>query len=209
MAEARVAEPFVDAAQQREAAHLGFWVFLATEVLFFSAWFMAYVVFRIAYAPEFAQAARHTHLALGAINTAVLLTSGLTMTLAALFARAERPALARAWLLVTALLGVAFLAIKGVEYHKDYVEGLVPALNFRMRGAGAAAKELFFFLYFGMTGLHALHLTIGIVVLLVLAARAHRLQRATPIELASLYWHFIDVVWVFLFALLYIPGRAP
>lgn len=206
-----LAEQFDDLEQQREAAKLGMWVFLATEVLFFGALFLAYTVYRYLYPEAFAAASRHTEILLGGANTAVLLFSS---TLMALAVRAAQLGQRRnlIWLLIgTALLGLFFLGIKAVEYHKDFDAHLVPGAGFAWQESNPAAAELFFWLYFAMTGLHAIHVTVGVVLLLVLAWLAGRRRfengNYLPIEIVGLYWHFVDIVWVFLFPLLYLAGH--
>jgi cytochrome c oxidase subunit 3 len=203
---------FSDTGQQHAAATLGMWVFLATEVLFFGVLFAGYLVSRLLNYPGFVLGSQHTDLLLGTLNTAVLLTSSLTMALAVHAAgRGERRATS-GWLLATLLLGSAFLAIKGVEYHQEYVEGLVPVLAFDYHGPHVGGVTLFFYLYFVMTGLHALHLLIGIgiVATLLLLNIRGRFSASwhTPVELTGLYWHFIDVVWIFLFPLFYLVART-
>ncbi len=206
-----VAEQFDDLEQQHEAAKLGMWVFLATEVLFFGGLFLAYTVYRYLYPDVFAAASRHTEVILGGSNTAVLLLSS---TLMALAVRAAQLGRRRnlVWLLLgTALLGLLFMGIKGVEYYKDFTDHLVPGASFVWDEANPQAAEMFFWLYFAMTGLHAIHVTVGIVLMLVLAILAARRRfehgNYMPIEIAGLYWHFVDIVWVFLFPLLYLAGH--
>lgn len=206
-----VAEQFDDLEQQHEAAKLGMWVFLATEVLFFGGLFLAYTVYRYLYPDVFAAASRHTEVILGGSNTAVLLLSS---TLMALAVRAAQLGRRRnlVWLLLgTALLGLLFMGIKGVEDDKDFTDHLVPGASFVWDEANPQAAEMFFWLYFAMTGLHAIHVTVGIVLMLVLAILAARRRfehgNYMPIEIAGLYWHFVDIVWVFLFPLLYLAGH--
>lgn len=202
---------FDDLAQQREASSLGMWVFLATEVLFFGGLFLAYTTYRVLYPQGFAAASQQLDVVLGTINTGVLLSSSLTMALAVHAVRSDRRKLLVGFLLLTAFLGALFLGIKGFEYYKEYQEQLVPVLNFAYAGADPQKVKLFFYLYFAMTGLHALHLTIGITVVGVLALLSWRdrfsAQHYTPIELTGLYWHFVDIVWVFLYPLLYLIGH--
>ncbi len=206
-----VAAHFADAAQQRDAATLGTWVFLATEVMFFGPLFLAYAWGRLTLPEAFAMASRYTDLALGTLNTAILLTSSLTMALAVDAARhGDRRALAR-MLTVTAALGAAFLAVKGIEYRHDWNEALVPGVRFVQGGPHAHGVELFFYLYFLATGVHALHLSAGIGLVLWLAARTReshpRAGWDTPAEMTGLYWHFVDVVWIFLYPMLYLLER--
>ena len=204
-----VAEQFDTPEQQSEAAHLGVWTFLATEILFFGGLFLAYIVYRHFYFHEFVIASRHTDVLFGTVNSIILLTSSLTMALA-VHAAAEnyRRAVAR-WLSLTILLGISFLVVKGFEYHKDIADHLVPGAHFN--ADLPAQAQIFFWLYWTMTGLHALHLVIGLGVLstMLWLARRHRFSSAyhTPLTLAGLYWHFVDIVWLFLFPLLYVIQR--
>lgn len=201
-----IAEQFQDMGQQEESAHLGMWVFLATEVLFFGALFFVYAVMRAQYSADFASASRHTDVTLGTLNTAILLTSSFTMALAVRASELPAVNLTRRWLWLTAALGAVFLALKGFEYYKDYSEHLVPALNFSFEAAHARGAEIFFGLYFATTGLHALHLCIGIIVLLLVARDAAANEHA--VEVSGLYWHFVDIIWIFLYPLLYLVSRA-
>lgn len=209
---AAVAHQFDDARQQHESSYLGMWVFLATEVLFLGGLFAGYSVYRFVYPDAFRAASRHLYVLLGATNTAVLLCSSLTMALAVGAAQRGRRRALIALLLITMLLGLAFLGIKAVEYYLDYQEGVVPlqGFDFRLAGPGAGQQRLFFGFYFAMTGLHALHLIIGIGLIGAMAALAWRrrfsAEYSTPIEIAGLFWHFVDIVWVFLFPLLYLIG---
>jgi len=207
-----VARQFDDAQQQRIASDLGMWVFLATEVLFFGALFAAYTASRVQQPEAFAIASRLTNVTLGSINTGVLLTSSLMMALAV---RATKLGLSRAsigFMCATVALGIAFLAIKGTEYYFDYREHLVPALNFSHEGPHAGGVERFFYLYFFMTGVHSVHMIIGVAtvsVLVVMAWRRHFTpDYFTPVELGGLYWHLVDVVWIFLYPLLYLVSRS-
>ncbi len=206
-----VHEQFDDIEQQREAAKLGMWIFLATEVLFFGGLFLGYTIYRFTYGQVFMETSRKLDVILGGTNTAVLLISSLLMALAVRAAKlGQRRSLVRL-LIGTALLGCVFMSIKAVEYHKDFVEHLVPGTNFQWAGADRHNAELFFWIYFAMTGLHAIHVTVGIGVLLVLALLAWRgkFERGNynSVEIAGLYWHFVDIVWVFLFPLLYLVGH--
>ena len=198
--------------QQSETAQLGMWVFLATEVLFFGGIMLAYEVYRTNYPAAFAAAMAKSIIAIGAVNTAILLTSSFTMALSVHWTAAGRPRRATGSLLVTAALGVAFLALKGLEYYIDYQDHVVPRLGFEIHGVPRGPAELFWLFYFYATGLHALHLTIGVVVIVVMIVHSWR-RTLTPqsynlLEVAGLYWSFIDIVWVFLFALIYPIGRV-
>lgn len=211
-AEGDLAEQFDDLAQQREAGTLGMWTFLATELLLFGGLFVGYLAYRQAYSEAFYEAAGHLYLSLGTINTAVLLGSSLMVALAVHAAEHGRSRATAVWLRAAVGLGAVFLAIKGVEYYLEYREHLVPWLDFRFEGANPEHAKLFFILYFFMTGLHALHMIIGMGVLLVIAflARTGRFSARyhTPVENAGLYWHFVDIVWVFLYPTFYLvnPG---
>jgi cytochrome c oxidase subunit III len=183
--------------ERRESALLGMWAFLATELMFFGPLFFGYVHARIAQPEAFASGSHHMHIVLGTLNTAILLTSSFTMALAVHAAQESRPL--RAWLVVTALLGAAFVGIKAYEWVSEFSE----AAN----ASGGEAR--FYFLYYAMTGLHAVHLTIGIAIVGWLAARARRFNAAyhAPVEVTGLYWHFVDVVWVFLYPMFYLLER--
>ena len=204
---------FDDAEQQHDASALGMWVFLATEIMFFAGVFTAYVVYRSVYPSVFAHASNHLDITLGTINTAVLITSSLTMALSVRSAELGHRRALLLCLTLTILLGSVFLGIKGFEYAHKFHEGLVPGPSFTYAAPDANQAQLFFSLYFALTGVHALHMVIGIGVLLVLLnqARHGRFGPAyyTPVELSGLYWHFVDIVWIFLFPLLYLIGRHP
>jgi len=199
-------EQFEDAAQQHEAAQLGMWTFLATEIMFFGGLFVAYVVYRHAYPQAFAEGSHHSNLPLGTLNTAVLLTSSLTMALAAHAAQQNKRSTLVRFLLATAALGVVFLAIKAIEYSEHFHEHLVPGKWFSNHVS--AKSEILFWLYFAMTGLHALHLVGGggLISMLAFFARrgAYSSDYYTHIEVGGLYWHFVDIVWVFLYPLFYL-----
>lgn len=206
-----VAEQFDDIEQQRDAANLGMWIFLATEVLFFGGLFLAYTIYRYTYGQVFAQASRHLDDVFGGVNTAVLLFSSLLMALAVRAAELGNRKLLVRLLLATAFFGIVFMTIKGFEYHKDFVDRLVPGANFQWSGPDARNAELFFWIYFAMTGLHAIHVTVGIGLLLVFAMLAKRGKfsggKHVAVEVLGLYWHFVDIVWIFLFPLLYLTGH--
>ncbi|MBA3651282.1 MAG: cytochrome c oxidase subunit 3 family protein [Chthoniobacterales bacterium] len=206
-----LAEQFDDLEQQHEAAKLGMWIFLATEVLFFGGLFLAYTVYRYLSPEAFAAASRHTEVILGGANTAILLFSSTLMALAVRAAQLGRRGHLIWLLLATAFLGMVFMGVKGIEYHKDFTEHLVPGAAFQWHEANPGAAEMFFWLYFAMTGLHAIHVTVGIVLMLVLAWLAHRGKFTNgdymTVEVVGLYWHFVDIVWVFLFPMLYLAGH--
>lgn len=215
MSETAIAAPvehqFDDPTQQREAATMGMWVFIATEILFFGGMFLAYAAYRHAYPVAFADASRHTLIAFGATNTAVLLISSTLMAFAVRAAQQNRRGLLGALLFATASLGALFLVIKGFEYAREIHEGLFPGRNFQIDSADPRHAELFYYIYWLMTGVHALHVTIGVIFIGFFALRAW-LRNAfqnhdTPVDLLGLYWHFVDIVWVFLFPLLYMIDR--
>lgn len=210
-AEARLAEHFESLAKQSHAARLGMWVFLATEVLLFGGLFVAYAAYRALFPQEFLAASRHLAGGIAAANTLLLLTSSLTVALAIHFARHERGRLAAALLGVSLLLGLGFLGLKAWEYSIDFHEGLLPGRYLthpELRGSAGAG--LFLSLYWIMTALHALHVTVGLGVLAVLGWMAWRgtfsARYDTPIELGGMYWHLVDLVWIFLWPLLYLVG---
>ncbi len=212
MSDHATAHQFDDAVQQHDASGLGMWVFLATEILFFGGLFLLYTVYRSLYPEAFGHASSHLDVTLGAINTAVLIGSSLTMALAVHTAQVSRNGrLVALFLCATIVLGGVFLGIKGVEYTQKFHEHHVPGPSFQYTGADAQHAELFFCLYFLMTGLHALHMVIGIGLLAVLAVMSLRGRFGpsyfTPVELTGLYWHFVDIVWIFLFPLLYLVER--
>jgi cytochrome c oxidase subunit III len=201
--------------QQRESASLGMWVFLVTEVLFFGGMFMTYTLNRSTYPDIFAEASKSIDLNLGAFNTVVLIGSSLTMALSVWASQVGKKQLVTIFLIATLVLGTVFLCVKGVEYHQKFVEHHIPGLGFSFEpGASIATNahaQLFFSLYFAMTGLHALHMIIGAGLLLWLIKQSMRgrftPQYNTPVELVGLYWHFVDIVWIFLFPLLYLIDR--
>ncbi len=195
--------------QQQEASFFGMWVFLATEVLFFGGLFCAYLVYRTGNPEAFAAGSRSLDITLGAINTGVLIGSSLTMALAVHAAQVGKRKMIAIWMGLTGILGLAFLGIKAVEYSHKIHDGLFPGANFVWHGPEQGV-EMFFNIYFMMTGLHALHMIIGMGIMLVLIPLAWR-GAYTPeshnmIEGFGLYWHFVDIVWIFLFPLLYLLG---
>jgi cytochrome c oxidase subunit 3 len=206
-----LAHHFESLDQQREAASLGMWVFLVTEIMFFGGMFTAYVVYRSLFPTVFVAGSHHLDIRLGGLNTAILICSSLTMALAVRGAQlGDRKTLVR-FLVLTMVLGLAFLGIKAVEYHHKWADHLIPGPGFHIEGPYAREIQLFFSLYFAMTGLHALHMIVGIGLILWLLPAAARgryhAQYYHPIEAFGLYWHFVDIVWIFLFPLLYLIGR--
>jgi cytochrome c oxidase subunit 3 len=185
------------------------WTFLATEVLFFGGMFMGYLTYRHLYPHAFAEASRHTIVLYGTINTAVLLTSSLTMALAVRSAQLNSQKWLFRFLLLTVFLGCCFLGVKALEYRQDIEEHLWPGPHFR---AGLPQQaQIFWFLYWGMTGLHAIHVTVGVGLLSIIAWLARRGRFSdyyhTPVEVSGLYWHFVDIVWIYLYPLLYLINR--
>jgi cytochrome c oxidase subunit 3 len=208
---------FVDLPAQREASSLGMWLFLVTEVLFFGGMFTAYVVYRSTYRTAFEGASNLLDITLGAINTGVLIMSSLTMALAVWAASVGKKKLIILFLLATIVLGSVFLGIKYVEYKQKFDRHEVPGPHFvvphneKTHEVLPRQAEMFFSLYFCMTGLHALHMIIGVGLLawLIVKARADAFSPRyyTPVDNVGLYWHFVDIVWIFLFPLLYLLGR--
>ena len=221
--------------QQKEAAVIGMWVFLLTEILFFGGLFVAYMVYRVWYFDAFAEASRRLSLFWGGLNTAVLIGSSLTMALAVRAAQTNNRKWTVNWLVLTMLLGCVFLGVKVIEYQDKFANYEVPGSNYNWlyheehaaAGVPAAAEghrqlgltpaqlqnttQIYFSLYFTMTGLHALHMIIGVGLMLVITRMAWKgkfdSQYYTPVELSGLYWHFVDIVWIFLFPLLYLVER--
>lgn len=211
---ALVAEQFDDQVQQFQASSLGMWIFLATEVLFFGGLFAGYTIYRYRYLPAFEIGSHHLSVLWGATNTAVLICSSLTMAMGVRSAQLGKKKALISFLVVTLIFGLLFLLIKfGEEWRHEYMEGLAPAVNFTYHGAHAIHVEMFMFFYFFMTGLHALHMIVGcgiLITLIMLASRDRFKENCNAVEIAGLYWHFVDIVWIFLFPLLYlIGGRFP
>jgi cytochrome c oxidase subunit 3 len=205
-------EHYTTLEQQHTASELGMWVFLATELMLFGGLFTGYTVYRAVYSAGFAEGSRHLDLVYAGINTVVLITSSLTMSLGVRAAQlGQRRALVRC-LTATGVLGVVFITIKALEYAKHFSEGMVPGLAWTFDGPLANQVQLFFFAYFAMTGLHTVHLAAGILVVLIMALLATRgafvAERHTPVEMLGLYWHFVDVIWIFLVPLLYLFGPS-
>jgi cytochrome c oxidase subunit 3 len=199
---------FADMEQQRETATLGMWLFLVTEIMFFGGMFAAYLIYRTSYFAAWRAGSEHMNFWYGTINTIVLICSSLTVALAVHAAQlGNRKTLV--WLLIaTILFGGVFMGIKVVEYHEHWVRHEFPGPTFHFDGPDPRHVELFFWLYFVMTGFHALHLLIGIGVMVVIATFAwlghYGPEYHNPVEIAGLYWHFVDVVWIYLYPLLYL-----
>ena len=190
------------------------WVFLVTEVMFFGGLLMAYLIYRIWYPEAWAEGSEELSIALGGFNTVVLITSSLTMALGVRSAQTGAPRATVKWLLITIALGLTFLVVKFFEYKEKWDLNHIPGPNFIFEGRPDLAPhlEIFYSLYFALTGLHALHMVVGVSILSVVTWMAYRRRFTpnwyTPVELSGLYWHFVDVVWIFLFPLLYLVDRA-
>lgn len=209
-AAARIGMQYASLRDQSETAIAGMWLFLATEILFFGALLFAYMVYRMWYPAGFAEAVRHANLLIGSINTVILMTSSFTFTAGLIHAQAgDTRRLVRACVLTMAL-GLVFMGLKAVEYAQDFREHLVPGAGFAL--AGHKGAEIFYVFYYVATGLHLVHLTIGIGLVLYILRRARRSDFSasyhTPVEIVGLYWSFVDIVWLFLFPLIYLVGRS-
>jgi cytochrome c oxidase subunit 3 len=207
-----LAHHFEDLEQQHETASLGMWAFLVTEVMFFGGLFAGYTVYRSIYPEAFAAASTELDPVLGGWNTAILIGSSLSVVLAVHAAQRGRSRAIAGWIGVTLLLGAAFLGIKGFEYWEKWQHHLVPGPHFEFHGGHAAGQEqVFFAFYFAMTGLHAFHMVVGMVLFTIVAVRAWRRHFTAEhhpwVEMMGLYWHFVDLVWIFLFPLLYLIWR--
>jgi cytochrome c oxidase subunit 3 len=198
--------------QQQESATLGMWLFLVTEVMFFGGLFMAYLLYRVWYPEAWSEGSLELDIRLGGLNTAVLIGSSLTMALGVRSAQVGAPRATVNWLLATIGLGMVFLIVKAFEYAHKFEMNHVPGPNFQFEGPHARQVQIFLSLYFAMTGLHALHMVIGVGIMSVIAWMAYKRYFSpewyAPVEMAGLYWHFVDIVWIFLFPLLYLVDRA-
>jgi cytochrome c oxidase subunit III len=211
---------FADMEQQRSASSLGMWLFLATEIMFFGGMFCAYLIYRLWYYPEFAAGSNSLDITLGTINTAVLICSSLTVVLAVRAAQMGKRRPQVVYLALTLILGLAFLGIKAVEWSSKFKEHHVPTATFHFEATvpghpdeqvDQGHAQVFFSLYFVMTGMHALHMIIGVGLFTVLLFYAwkgrYTPEYHTPLELSGLYWHFVDIIWIYLFPLLYLIDR--
>lgn len=203
-------EQFATPRQQRDSATVGMWIFLATEVMLFGGLFTAYTVYRLSAPQAFDIGSADMEIVLGAVNTAVLICSSFTMALAVHSAEAGNRRLIALFLILTMIIGAVFLGIKFTEYYLHYQDHKVPGIWFEDSTPYAAHVQMFFVFYFIMTCLHATHMLIGLGVLFVLLIRTlmgtFTAEYHTPIEIGGLYWHFVDIVWVFLYAIFYLPG---
>ncbi len=213
---------FAEPQQQRDASSLGMWAFLATEVMFFGGLFCAYLIYRLMYFGDFGAASKTLDVKLGATNTAVLICSSLTVVLAVWAAQTGRRMMLVVNLALTLILGIAFLGIKGIEYKEKFEKHHVPGASFQFQEtipghpnqhANPQHAQIFFALYFIMTGLHAVHMLVGLGIFLWLLVMAWKgrftPEYNTPVEMGGLYWHFVDVIWIYLFPLLYLIDRHP
>jgi cytochrome c oxidase subunit III len=210
----RLQHHFDSLEQQLYASTFGMWVFLVTEVLFFGGLFMAYILYRTWYPDMFVAASHHLSIPLGTFNTAVLIGSSLTMAYAVNAAqRGAKPREQVMWLVGTMILGAIFLGVKVIEYSDKINHHLVPGPNFHFDNpAFQGTAQIYYSLYFALTGLHATHMIIGMVIMAIIARMAAKGQFTpewyTPVEIMGLYWHFVDLIWIFLFPLLYLIGGA-
>lgn len=211
---------FSDVVQQRNAASLGMWVFLATEIMFFGGMFCGYLIYRRAYFASFAAGSRSLNLVAGTLNTAVLICSSLTVATAVRASQLGKRKQLIGLLFATLFFGIVFLAIKGYEWHDEYLHHHVPTFYFSAQdlvhdnpnlNIDPQATKIFYSLYFALTGVHAAHMIVGIGIFTVITIMAWKNKFSpeyhTPVEIAGLYWHFVDIVWIYLFPLLYLIDR--
>jgi cytochrome c oxidase subunit 3 len=206
-------EQFDTVDQQRDASTLGMWIFLITEVMFFGGMFLAYSIYRTKFPEVFAVASTSLNVIIGAANTVVLLCSSFTMVMAVRASALRKQKALVGWLIFTLIFGITFLAVKAYEWNEKFELHHVPGFaNFHLNGVEQqGAAQIFFALYFCMTGLHALHMVVGVGILswLVWASKKGQFTGGymTPVDISGLYWHFVDIVWIFLFPLLYLIDR--
>ena len=205
-------EQFDTAEQQKDASTLGMWIFLITEIMFFGGMFLAYTIYRSAFPNVFALTSTSLNVYIGAANTVVLLCSSFTMVLAVRAAQLGQQKAIIIFLILTLILGGIFLGVKAYEWNEKFQEHHVPGASFHFEGTNEQGHaQLFFSLYFAMTGLHALHMVIGAGLLIFLIWKAkqgtYSADYFTPVDLTGLYWHFVDVIWIFLFPLFYLIDR--
>jgi cytochrome c oxidase subunit 3 len=205
-------EQFDTEAQQKDASTLGMWVFLITEIMFFGGMFAAYTIYRSTYPNVFGLASSTLDIKIGAFNTCVLLISSFTMVMAVRAGQLGQRKTIIFFLILTLIFGLAFIGIKGFEWHDKYVEHHIPGPTFHLEGTQLQGQaQLFFSLYFAMTGLHAIHMVVGVGIILFIIWQTRRgvysSDYFTPIDIAGLYWHFVDIIWIFLFPLLYLIDR--
>jgi cytochrome c oxidase subunit III len=234
---------FADVEQQRNAASLGMWWFLGTEIMFFGGMFCGYLIYRRWFFEEFAAASRSLDLKVGTFNTVVLICSSLTVAMSVRAAQLGNRKLQVKMLLLTLVFGLSFLGIKTYEWGNKYKEHHIPTFDYnviggegdlikgneqllgidkvqndpvKLRQRQAEIQEhtkIFYSLYFALTGMHAIHMIVGVGIFIVITWMAHKgrftPEYHTPLEIAGLYWHFVDIVWIYLFPLLYLIDRRP
>jgi cytochrome c oxidase subunit 3 len=194
--------------QQIEASVMGMWVFLITEIMFFGGMFCGYMVYRYQYYSAWVAGSQKMDFWWGTLNTIVLLCSSLTMAMAVRSAQLGRRKAIVIFLLITILFGLGFLGIKGIEYHGHWTEHQFPGLNWAWPGPDSRLVALFFSFYWAMTGFHALHMVIGVGLVSWITYHAwkgrYHSEYFTPVEVVGLYWHFVDIIWIYLYPLLYL-----
>jgi cytochrome c oxidase subunit 3 len=208
-------EQFDTADQQKDASTLGMWIFLITEVMFFGGMFLAYSIYRAKYPEVFAVASTSLNVKIGAANTLVLICSSFTMVMAVRSSQLGKRRDIIWWLIGTLILGMTFLGVKAFEWNEKFEMHHVPGMaGFHLNGVGASMQgpaSIFFSLYFAMTGLHAMHMVVGVGILSWLIYETKKgkftAEYMTPVDISGLYWHFVDIVWIFLFPLLYLIDR--
>ncbi len=202
------AHHFSSWAAQKHAERMGMWLFLATEILLFAGLFTGYTVYRYLYPETFHRASRFLDVYLGTANTIVLITSSFTVAMAVYFAKSGRNRLVALMLLLSFAMGAAFLSVKGFEYAHKFQEGALPGKFYSMKELTLPGAPMFFTVYFLTTGLHAFHVIVGMSILMWVAIRALRDEftpkHYTAVELGGLYWHLVDLIWIFLYPLLYL-----
>ncbi|XXF76906.1 cytochrome c oxidase subunit 3 family protein [Myxococcaceae bacterium GXIMD 01537] len=208
MGKPQLAAHFASLEVQNHAARLGMWLFLATEILLFAGLFVAYATYRYLFPHAFAEASRQLDLTLGTINTVVLITSSFTAAMAVHYAKEGKNKLVVLMFVLTIAMAAGFLVIKGFEYHHKFEVGQLPGRYYTYDKLTEPGSAMYFTVYFLATGLHAFHVTIGMGILLWMTLRAMKNEfghaHYTPVELSSMYWHLVDLVWIFLFPLLYL-----
>ncbi len=218
VAEHALQHHFSDMEQQQETSTFGMWMFLLTEIMFFGGLFCAYLVYRASYYQAFVEGSQKMNIWLGATNTAVLICSSLSMALGVRAAQMGKPKLMAGLLVITMIFGCGFLGIKAIEYHEHWVHHEFPGPTFHFEtgdpahpATDAQHTEIYYSLYWAMTGLHAFHMIIGIGLVLwimIVGLRgAFSPSYYTPVENVGLYWHFVDLVWIYLFPLLYLISK--
>jgi len=199
---------FTTAEQQADAGKIGMWLFLVTEVLLFGGLFVGFAIMQSLHREAFVAAHHQLDRVLGFINTVVLLTSSYTMVMAVHSARTDRRKRVVVYLLLTLICAGVFLGIKYVEYSHKFHEGLLPGRYYSHKGDSVPGQFMFFSFYFMMTGLHGVHILGGMAVILWVLRRAVRGDFShayyTPVDLVGLYWHLVDLIWIYLFPLLYL-----